>query len=53
MSRELNAEVRARVDAHLEAVEQVLVAAGHTREARRAVVDDLEAQILELSLIHI
>ena len=48
MSRELNAEVRARVDAHLEAVEQVLVAAGHTRAARRAVVDDLEAQILEM-----
>jgi hypothetical protein len=48
MNRELNAEVRARVDAHLEAVEQVLVATGHTREARRAVVDDLEAQILEM-----
>lgn len=48
MSMDLNAEVRNRVDMHLEAVEQVLVAAGHTREARRAVVDDLEAQILEM-----
>jgi hypothetical protein len=48
MSRELNAEVRSRIEAHLDAVESVLVAAGHTRAARLAVVDDLEAQILEM-----
>jgi hypothetical protein len=45
---ELTAEARARVDRYLEAVEERLRAAGKTREERRAVVDDLEGQILEM-----
>jgi len=44
----LNAEVRARLDAHLDAVEKALVGANCTRERRRGVVDDLEAQILDM-----
>lgn len=45
---ELTAEVRARIDAHLDAVESTLRVAGQSRDQRRAVVDDLEAQILEM-----
>jgi hypothetical protein len=41
-------EARARLDAHLDAVEKVLIGAGHAREQRRGVLDDLEAQILEM-----
>ena len=48
MSVTLNGEVRARLDAHLDAVERALVAANYTRERRRGVVDDLEAQILDM-----
>ena len=48
MSMTLPQDARARVDAHLDAVEKVLIAAGKTREQRRGVVDDLEAQILEM-----
>jgi hypothetical protein len=48
MTVSLNEEVRARLDAHLDAVEGALKAAGSSRERRRGVVDDLEAQILEM-----
>ena len=48
MSIVLSAEARGRLDTHLDAVERVLVSAGHAREQRRAVMDDLEAQILEM-----
>ena len=48
MSLSFAAEARARLDSHLDAVERVLVTAGHAREQRRAVMDDLEAQILEM-----
>jgi hypothetical protein len=44
----VNPEVRARLDAHLDAVEKTLVGANFTRERRRGVVDDLEAQILDI-----
>ncbi len=48
MTVSLNAEVRARLDAHLDAVERALAAGGSSREQRRGVVDDLEAQILDM-----
>jgi hypothetical protein len=48
MSVQLSEEARGRLDGHLDAVEGVLARAGHTREQRRGVVDDLEAQILEM-----
>jgi hypothetical protein len=41
-------EARARLDAHLDAVEAALTKTGNTREQRRGVVDDLEAQILDM-----
>ena len=44
----LSEDARQRLDSHLDAVEQALTAAGNTREQRRAVVDDLEAQINEM-----
>jgi hypothetical protein len=44
----LTPEVRARLDVHLDAVERALLTAQHTRERRRGVVDDLEAQILDM-----
>jgi hypothetical protein len=44
----LNPDVRARLDAHLDAVEDALIAAGSSRERRRGVVDDLEAQITDM-----
>ena len=45
---ELPADVRARLDAHLEAVEEALRTSGRTREQRRGIVDDLEAQITDM-----
>jgi hypothetical protein len=48
MTVSLNGEVRARLDAHLDAVERALAAGGSSREQRRGVVDDLEAQILDM-----
>jgi len=48
MNVSLSPELRARLDAHLDAVERALVAGGSTRERRRGVVDDLEAQILDM-----
>ncbi len=48
MTLELTLDVRSRLDAHLDAVERALVAAGNPRERRRGVVDDLEAQILDM-----
>jgi hypothetical protein len=48
MTVELSAEARARLDGHLDEVEKALMAGGRSREQRRAVVDDLEAQILDM-----
>jgi hypothetical protein len=48
MTVEMAADVRARLDAHLDAVEEALRASGRTREQRRGIVDDLEAQILDM-----
>lgn len=48
MNEPLPADVRARIDAHLDAVEDQLRRAGETREKRRGIVDDLETQILEM-----
>jgi hypothetical protein len=48
MSVTLSGEARARLDKHLDAVEAALVAAGNSREQRRGVLDDLEAQILDM-----
>jgi hypothetical protein len=48
MAVTVHGEVRARLDAHLDAVDRALAAAGSSRERRRGVVDDLEAQILEM-----
>jgi hypothetical protein len=48
MTMALNADVRAKLDAHLDAVERALIAAGSSRERRRGVVDDLEAQIMDM-----
>jgi hypothetical protein len=45
---ELTPQLRARIDAHLDAVEQQLAAANVPREKRRAIVDDLETQILDM-----
>ena len=48
MSVTLSGEARTRLDTHLDAVEAALVGKGVSREERRAVVDDLEAQILDM-----
>ena len=48
MTLAMGADARRRLDAHLDAVERVLVDAGQSREHRRGVVDDLEAQIVEI-----
>jgi hypothetical protein len=48
MNIALPAEVRARIDAHLDAVEDQLRRAGEIREKRRGIVDDLETQILDM-----
>jgi hypothetical protein len=48
MTNSLPPGVRARIDAHLDAVETHLQAAGAAREKRRAIVDDLETQILDM-----
>ena len=48
MTITLPADARSRLDAHLDAVEGVLHAAGRPREQRRAVTDDLEAQIMDM-----
>jgi hypothetical protein len=48
MTQELAVEVRRRLSDHLDAVEKVLIDTGRTREQRRAVVDDLESQIIEM-----
>jgi hypothetical protein len=44
----LASAVRDRVDAHLDAVEKQLEAAGANRTKRRGVLDDLETQILDM-----
>ena len=44
----LSPELRLRLDGHLDAVERALAEAGSTRERRRGIVDDLEAQILDM-----
>jgi hypothetical protein len=48
MTNLLSPAVRAQIDAHLDAVESQLQAAGATRERRRAITDDLETQILDM-----
>ena len=42
----LSREARDRVDAYLDAIERVLVAADMPRTERKGVTDDVEAQIL-------
>ncbi len=48
MTVTLNPEARARLDQHLDAVEAALTAAGHSRNQRRAILDDLESQITDM-----
>ncbi len=48
MNDNLPSAVRARIDAHLDAVEKQLEAAGADRTKRRSIVDDLETQILDM-----
>jgi hypothetical protein len=48
MTADLPADARARLEAHLNAVEQTLVAVGRSREQRRAILDDLESQIFDM-----
>jgi hypothetical protein len=45
---ELPPDVRRRIDGHLDAIEQVLFAAGVSRCERRGVVDEVETQIFEM-----
>jgi hypothetical protein len=45
---EMTPQLRARIDAHMDAVEQQLILAGVPREKRRGIVDDLETQILDM-----
>jgi hypothetical protein len=45
---ELPPQVRAKVDAHLDAVEQALRRAGSGRDEARSVTDDIETQILDM-----
>ena len=49
---ELSADVRQRLNEHLDAVEQTLQAAGMPRDLRRSTVDDLETQILDMVARH-
>jgi hypothetical protein len=48
MINKLPVAVQSRVDAHLDAVEKQLQAAGADRATRRNVVDDLETQIVDM-----
>jgi hypothetical protein len=48
MTVTLTGEMQKRLDAHLDAVEAALAEAGRSREERRGVVDDLEAQVLDM-----
>jgi hypothetical protein len=48
MHDNLTSAVRARIDAHLDAVEKQLEAAGADRTKRRSIVDDLETQIFDM-----
>ncbi len=48
MTIDLTADARTRLDAHLDAVEQALITSGRSREQRRGIVDDLEAQIRDM-----
>ncbi|MCX5670116.1 MAG: hypothetical protein NTU94_02190 [Planctomycetota bacterium] len=45
---ELPPEVRSKVDAHLDAVEQALRRSGAGREEARSITDDVETQILDM-----
>ena len=47
-SVKLPPEARQRVEAYLDAIERVLVAAGMPRDERRGITDEIEAQILEM-----
>jgi len=44
----LSPDARERVDAYLDTIERVLVAADMSRPERRGVIDDVEAQILDM-----
>lgn len=48
MTLELAAEVRERLDRHLDAVEAALQRTRRSREQRRGILDDLETQILDM-----
>jgi len=52
MPPSLPPEARARLDHHLDAVEAALISAGHSRDQRRAVLDDLESQITDMLAAH-
>jgi hypothetical protein len=45
---DLPADVRRRIDGHLDAIEQVLFASGMLRGERRTIVDEVETQIHEM-----
>ncbi len=47
-TNELNPDVRGRIDAHLDAIDAALSAAGMSRSERRSITDDVEAQVLEM-----
>ncbi|MDY7011389.1 MAG: hypothetical protein SVV80_11665 [Planctomycetota bacterium] len=47
-TNELNRDVRGRIDAHLDAIDAALSAAGMSRSERRSITDDVEAQVLEM-----
>ncbi len=47
-TNELNRDVRGRIDAHLDAIDVALSAAGMSRNERRSITDDVEAQVLEM-----
>jgi len=48
VSADIPAVVRARMNAHLDAVETQLASTGVPREKRRSIIDDLETHILEM-----
>lgn len=48
MPQPLSADVSGILEAHLDAVESALATAGQPRGTRKAIVDDLEAQILDM-----
>lgn len=47
-TNELDPDVRRRIDAHLSAIDRVLIAAGMSGSERRSIANDVEAQVLEM-----